>query len=343
MKKFVLLLLFLCFLSTNSLADQMDSYKIGGESGQGNAVYPDWFKQTFFDLSDDLAEAEAAGKRGIIVNFSQKNCNHCEAFVKTTLSNESIKNRITEKYDLIGLDIFSDVEIVLPNGVETTIKNYAEKSRARFTPTLIFYGVEKKPLLKIVGFYPPEKFSNVLDYIDGEHYKKVKLSQYLRSRKELNDAGNIMVNTTIFDKPPVNLEPKNYDGKSFSLVMFESPNCNACKRFHDRVLSDKSIHELMSHYKSVQLDSTNNKDKITLPDGSLSTAQEWSEALQLSYDYSILFFDENGKEVHRIDAECGLSRMNGSLKYVQEKAYEKHEQFLQWRKANRIKEMQSKI
>jgi hypothetical protein len=34
----------------------MDGYKIGGH-GMANIVYPDWFKQSFLDLGDDLEEA----------------------------------------------------------------------------------------------------------------------------------------------------------------------------------------------------------------------------------------------------------------------------------------------
>ena len=66
--------------------------------------------------------------------------------------------------------------------------------------------------MKIVGFYPPEKFAKVLDYIDGQHYKHAKLSEYLRSDQQTNDSDRIMVNTAIFEKPPFNLEPESYGG-----------------------------------------------------------------------------------------------------------------------------------
>ena len=341
MKKTLFLLSVFFFFSVAVFADRMDSYQIGSH-GQGNLKYPPWFKDTFFDLSDDLLEAKLAGKRGIIVYFSQKNCNHCVAFNETTLNDKTIQKRLTEKYDVIALDIFSDVEIILPNGKETTIKNYAEVSRARFTPTLLFYGVENRPLVKIVGFYPPEKFGRVLDYIDGQHYKSTKLSKYLRSLKQQTQSSGITFDSELFGNQLHNLGTDKQDNKIFSLVMFESPDCNSCERFHQRVLSDKTVRQLMKEYKNIHLDSSSTSTKITLHDGSVTNPQKWAETLQLNYDYSIVFFDEKGNEVHRIDAETGLDRMTGSLQYVQEKAYERHEQFLQWRKENAIKKMKSK-
>ena len=54
--------LVLC-LSPCVLADSMDHYTIGAH-GQANMKYPPWFKQSFFDLREDLSDARKTGKRG---------------------------------------------------------------------------------------------------------------------------------------------------------------------------------------------------------------------------------------------------------------------------------------
>ena len=36
--------------------------------------YPDWFKSSFLALDEDLQEAVASGKQGIVVYFGQKRC-----------------------------------------------------------------------------------------------------------------------------------------------------------------------------------------------------------------------------------------------------------------------------
>ena len=44
--------------------------------------YPDWFKLSFLDLQEDLDDAVANHKQGIIVYFSQKDCAYCESMVE---------------------------------------------------------------------------------------------------------------------------------------------------------------------------------------------------------------------------------------------------------------------
>ena len=63
-------------LNTTVLAERMDNYRIA-KGGTADLKHPAWFKQSFLDLRDDLAEAKSTDKRGIIIFFSQKACQHC--------------------------------------------------------------------------------------------------------------------------------------------------------------------------------------------------------------------------------------------------------------------------
>ena len=91
-------------------------------------------------------------------------------------------------------------------------------------------------------------------------------------------------------------------------------------------------------FRAAQLDAEDARSTITKPDGKKISPKQWAKELQLAYDFSVVFFDKNGEEVHRIDSEIGRDRMLGSMQYVFEKAYERHEQFLQWRKEQALKE-----
>ena len=44
----------------------------------------------------------------------------------------------------------------------------------------------------------------------------------------------------------------------------------------------------------------------------------------------------DGSEVHRIDSETGVDGFTGSMRYVLEGAYQKHEQFKHWRRENAL-------
>lgn len=314
-------------------AETMDAYRIGSH-GEGNAKHPAWFKDSLLDLPEDLNDARESGKRGIIVMFSQKNCSHCQAFIETTLNEPAIRQRLQQHYDVIGLDIFSDNVLTTVDGVETSVREYAERARARLTPALIFYGIEQKKLVKIIGFYPPEKFNRVLDYIEGGHYQQVKLGQYLRVLKNGKHENQqlLKADASLFAGPPYRLEPSAPDDKRPLLVIFEQPACNPCQRFHHRVLAEPDIRKQLTNFRTVRLNARDDSRHITTPGGTRLTPKQWSENLLLGYDIASVFFDEHGNEVHRIDSECGRDRMAGSLQYVLEKAYLRHEQFLQWRK-----------
>jgi thioredoxin-related protein len=331
----------LLFYTPHLWAEAMDSYQIGAH-GQANVKYPAWFKESFYDLPHDLEEARTQNKRGVILFLSQKACNHCQAFIDTTLNDPSTKARIQKSYDVIGIDIFSDLEITDVGGDVSVIKEFADTNAARLTPTLLFYGVENKQLLKIVGLYPPEKFNAVLNYIEGEHYQREKLSQYLRRistpARPNNNRRDTTIDNDLFLKPPYNLDRSKKAAKRPLLVMFEAPNCGPCSRFQERVLAHSEVRQLMPGFEAVKLDATDSVTKLTTPNGKSLTPQQWSEELQLAYDVAIVFFDEQGNEVHRLDSETGKDRMSGSMQYVLEKAYKRHEQFLRWRRENSIKQ-----
>lgn len=327
---YALLVILLFSSSFNARADAMDDYTIGGH-GRASIVYPEWFKQSFLDLRDDLSDALDAGKKGIIVFFSFERCSHCKAFITTTLSDPSTRARLQKSYDIISMDIFNDIEVTDLNGNAMPISQFAEVSKARLTPTLIFYGADKKQLVKIIGFYPPERFNRVLDYIDTGSYKKLKLSKYM-SNSTPNKKRSEPVNYKYqyFTAAPYNLKAIQKNSKRPMFVVFDNPGCSSCNRFHKRVLQDDVITSSAKDYDAIILNRNDIKTKVVLPDGRTLTPKQWYKELQLRYDISVVFFDKQGKEVHRLDSETGRDRMMLSMQYVFDRGYERHEQYLRW-------------
>ena len=330
------LVVFILF-NANALAEKMDNYRIYTNTEKlvrANIIYPTWFKTSFYDLPDDLNDARDAGKRGIIVFFSQKNCNHCQAFIEATFKDPAVEKRVRANYDVIHMEIFSDVEVTDIDGSITSVKDFVDKHRAYLTPTVLFYGVENARLLKILGFYPPEKFQKVLDYIDGGHYKTVKLNQYLHNKqlKKIAARSGSLMNDNLFITPPYDTLSVKTETKLPTLVLFETPNCHACRRFHDRVLRNANVRKKLPGFQAIQLNSSDNTTKVTTPDGRQLTPKQWFKELQLVYDVSTVFFNEQGKEVHRNDAETGIHRMAFTMDYVLEKGYLEEKQVNRWRR-----------
>ena len=69
MYKAIVILLFFCFRATSFALDNM-------------LHYPDWFKLSLLDLSDDLRDLKASNKKYLILFMSQQGCGFCRLHLK---------------------------------------------------------------------------------------------------------------------------------------------------------------------------------------------------------------------------------------------------------------------
>src|SRR3569832_623775 len=82
---------FACILLLfSSLAGAADK-KEGAFHGAVQTEYPSWFKASFLNLQDDIAEAKSRNKR-VMLLFTQDGCPYCHALVKR---NQTQKNNKT--------------------------------------------------------------------------------------------------------------------------------------------------------------------------------------------------------------------------------------------------------
>jgi thioredoxin-related protein len=86
----------------------------------------------------------------------------------------------------------------------------------------------------------------------------------------------------------------------------------------------------INNMEAVQLNMWSDTPVIT-PDGRETTAREWAKDLNLFYSPTIIFFDENGKEIIRIDSVVQYYRLWGVLDYVNKKAYLTEPDYQGWR------------
>jgi thioredoxin-related protein len=300
--------------------------------------HPEWFKHSFYNLPDDLDEAQANGKQGIMLFMSTRRCSYCKVFLDRVLSDPDIKRRVQSNYDVIGLEILSDLEIVDVDGESYRVKEFVTRVKAAFTPTLIFYGTDGQLQLKIVGYYPQAKFKRVLDYLEGKNYRKEMLREYL-SRTESSKpdpAAQMIVDRELFSQAPHILDRRAANAQQQLMVVFDRSNCEACERLHRQVLSDKSIRKLIGQFEAIQLDISDKEQRIITPEGEGLSPMQWYQRLNLSYTPAIVFFDEAGQEVLRLDSETLRYRMEGTLQLVLERAYENDAQLQRWRREKAI-------
>ena len=70
---------------------------------------------------------------------------------------------------------------------------------------------------------------------------------------------------------------------------------------------------------------------VITPQGGKTTAKEWARSLDIFYAPSIVFFDDNGKEIIRVDSVARFYRLWGVLDYVNQQGYKKSKDYQSWR------------
>jgi len=131
------------------------------------SYFPAWFKLSFLDLQQDLAEAGSAGKQGVMVLFSIRGCAYCKMLVERSFKDPSIEATLRRHFDVIHLDIHSDLELKDLQGRAMPVKAFAAREGASFSPTVAFYGLDGLHLVRIVGYQTPERFRATLSQAIG--------------------------------------------------------------------------------------------------------------------------------------------------------------------------------
>ena len=292
---------------------------------------PDWFKISFLDLYDDIEESAASGKKGIIIYFGQEYCPYCKAHLEINWGNPEIIKFTRDNFDVIAIDVKGSRNITDIDGTVYEENAYSVKHRTNFTPSLLFYNNNKQEVLKLQGYHPPYQFRAALEYVRDGHYEKESFREYLGRAEMAESYGEDRLNQhSAFMSPPYFLDRSNIPAARPMVVFFEQRRCHACDVLHAGPLSNTEIKSRLTQIDVVQLDSLSDT-KVLTPAGERTTARQWAEELDIYYTPTIIFFDEGGKEIIRINSVVWAYRLKNVLEYVLSGAYKKYETYQLWR------------
>jgi thioredoxin-related protein len=105
---------------------------------------PDWLRETFKDLREDLAEANAEGKR-LLVIVEQRGCIYCTQMHEQVYPDPRVDALIRDSYFVVQMNLFGDVEVTDLDGTVMAEKDMAVRWGVMFTPTMIFLPEEVSP------------------------------------------------------------------------------------------------------------------------------------------------------------------------------------------------------
>lgn len=287
--------------------------------------YPSWFAESpFLDLKEELSNAKSEGKKGLMVVLSAKGCTYCDRFIKTVLNDPAISRQIISNFRSIALDVFSDTEMTSPTGQSYRVKDFALKENVQFTPSVLFYDLDAKMMLRVVGYQPPQKFTRALEYVSGGHYKEVSYSNYLakKTRATLHNKDYTLTSGVDIQIPIGELNFDRLRKDKPLLIIFDEINCSECVDFYQHVIAKKFVKVTLKKFNVVRLNAKDNKTHIFLNNKKRTTPAAWYTELELNHRPSLLFLTPDGKEIVKTDSVVMPFRMMILLYYVLEKGYE---------------------
>lgn len=298
--------------------------ELEGGVNPGYHAPPAWFKDSFLDLRDDLAEASAEGRR-LLLYFYQDGCPYCAKLLEDNFGQRTIADKTRTRFDVVAVNMWGDREVTGLDGQVYTEKDFATAMRVMFTPTLVFLDEGGMQLLRVNGYYHPHKFDAALDYASGKAPAGMSFPDFL-ARAAATPASNELNTQAFFQPGPHNLSRHKIPAGRPLVVFFEQRQCSACDELHADVLVREETRRLLDRFDVVQLD-MRAKAPLMTPRGDRSTAADWARQLNILYAPSLVFFDEQGSEVFRTEAYLKSFHVQSALDYVSSGAYKREPSF----------------
>ncbi len=282
---------------------------------------PAWFKESFLDIREDVAEAAKAGRR-LMLYFHQDGCPYCAKLLRENFGDKTIAEKTRKHFDVIAINLWGDREVTDLAGKPTTEKAFAKALRVQFTPTLLMLDEQGGTALRLNGYIPPHQFHAALDYAGGKLERKQSYTDYLQAHVKEAASG------TLHDAPwlmkaPLDLSKR--EGKPL-LVLFEQKVCAGCDEMHAEGFPRPEVAELLKRFRAARVDIAAN-EAVKTPDGKSLPMRDWARKLKIAYTPSFVFFDAAGKEVFRVEGYLRPFHLSSSLDYVATGAYKKQPEF----------------
>lgn len=288
----------------------------GAYRGAVETTHPAWFKQSFLEFEEDIAEAADQGRR-LMLYFHQDGCPYCNKLVEHNFTDAVLGEKVRRHFDVVAINMWGDREVVEVGGRPFTEKTLAAALNVNFTPTLLFFNEDREVVLRLDGYLPPEAFEPALDYVSGRMESTTTWADYVAKARAGAASGSLNPLPGAL-APPHDL--RRMVGARPLAVLFEEPRCANCDLLHGHTLKDPSAADLLGALDIIQLNRWADTP-VTLHDGRQTTASGWARELAISYSPAIVLFDAAGKEVMKINAQFRTFHILGAFDYLVSGAY----------------------
>lgn len=121
-------------------------------------------------------------------------------------------------------------------------------------------------------------------------------------------------------------------------IFFESSNCRDCEITHNTLLKNKETRKLLKELDVYQVDLNSDKN-IATAKGMILNIKEWTKELNISNTPTIIYFDENGDEVIRVESLFKTFHFQSIIDYVVSDTFKTQKEFQRYltKRSNKIR------
>jgi thioredoxin-related protein len=305
-----------------------------------------FFKQSFLNLADDLAEAKGSGKFLMLV-YEQEGCPYCAKMHQSILSDADVIRSLEKHFDIVQLDIWGGRELVDFAGKNTSERKFARDLGLHFSPMIVVYDGNGKEVYRMAGFYGLPHFRLVLEYLANGAYRKMPFHEYQRGQmREIATArsqasqGHKMFLKSGSLKEASALAAKA--GKGIALLIDASSRCADCVEMHEKNLTDPVTARLLeSNFVAVHANLDLSAPVEHYDRRKLSPATLARE-LNVRYIPTMVFMDAKGKEILRHESYLEPKHFQLLLQYVTSKERVRFASFQDWIRARNTGQIEKK-
>lgn len=286
----------------------------------GEFSIPGWFKVSFLNLPADAREAAANDKHLLLVWY-QDGCPYCARLINTNFSQKRTAEYTREHFDAIALNLWGSRQVTSLSGETLTEKALGKELGVQFTPTLQVLDGSGEVVLRLNGYYPPDRFLAALRYVGEGKAGEVAFDRYLERHAGAKEGDGELFDAPYLAEPPHDLAAADRP----VAVLFEQTACAGCDQLHREILSEEKARERLADFHVVQLDRWSDTEVVT-PGGETTTVKQWGDQLGLRYIPAMVLFD-GGREIIRMESLLKGFHVRSLLAYVASDAYRDQPRF----------------
>ena len=147
------------------------------EMGDDGLHKTDWMRTTFKDLREDFAEAEAEGKRMLLL-VEQRGCLYCKDMHEKTFTDPRVEQYIRDNYFVVQLNLHGATEMTDTDGETLAERDATRKWGLMFTPTMMFLPTEldetksaaEQAVATMPGYFSAGTTLDLMTWVNEERY-----------------------------------------------------------------------------------------------------------------------------------------------------------------------------